>query len=199
MARRAIDAQTGAITLSPANFENLQSINEFSFGGSAKVKQLTISGAGIVGRSDTEAYVTVTPDVPGNKLYVAISNSLEGEKIPYEFIVEMEDGKVHSIRKKAALQNGKYYKASLNYNINTLYDAAKTPLTFEMLEKGLITIYNPKNLEIQWSVNGSDFVSSSDSEIQVDNLKLGDKRMILILLAAPESVLIWVRHMFMEI
>ena len=171
----SIDAQTGAITLSPANFENLQSINEFSFGGSAKVKQLTISGAGIVGRSDTEAYVTVTPDVPGNKLYVAISNSLEGEKIPYEFIVEMEDGKVHSIRKKAALQNGKYYKASLNYNINTLYDAAKTPLTFEMLEKGLITIYNPKNLEIQWSVNGSDFVSSSDSEIQVDNLKLGDK------------------------
>ena len=171
----AIDAQTGAITLSPANFETLQSINEFSFGGSAKVKQLTISGAGIVGRSDTEAYVTVTPDVPGNKLYVAISNSLEGEKIPYEFIVEMEDGKVHSIRKKAALQDGKYYRAGINYNINTLYDAAKTPLTFEMLEDGLINIKNPKNLEIQWSVNGSDFVSSSDSEIQVDNLKLGDK------------------------
>lgn len=45
-------------------------------------------------------------------------------------------------------------------------DAAKTPLTFEMLEDGLINIKNPKNLEIQWAVNGSDFVSSSDSEIQ---------------------------------
>ena len=48
----------------------------------------------------------------------------------------------------------------------TAADAAKTPLTFEMLEDGLINIKNPKNLEIQWAVNGSDFVSSSDSEIQ---------------------------------
>ena len=172
----AIDSETDAISLSSASFESLQSINEFSFGGSAKVKQLTISGAGIVGRSDTEAYVTVTPDVPGNKLYVAISNSLEGEKIPYEFIVEMEDGKVHSIRKKAALQNGKYYKAGISYNINTLYDAAKTPLTIEMLEtNGMIVISNPRKLEIQWSINGSDYVSSSDSEIRIRNLSLGDK------------------------
>ena len=172
----AIDSETDAITLSSANFENLQSINEFSFGGSAKVKQLTISGAGIVGRSDTEAYVTVTPDVPGNKLYVAISNSLEGEKIPYEFIVEMEDGKVHSIRKKAALQNGKYYKASISYNINTLYEAAKTPLTFEMLEtNSWIDINNPKELEIQWSINGSDFERSSNSTIVIGPLSLGDK------------------------
>lgn len=170
----SIDAQTGAITPSPANFENLQSINEFSFGGSAKVKQLTISGAGIVGRSDTEAYVTVTPDVPGNKLYVAISNSLAGEKIPYEFTVEMEDGKVHSIRKKAALQNGKYYKASLNYNLNTLYEAAKTPLTFEALSKGLIQIINPKGLKIQWSVNGSGTQDDSGSTISI-SCERGDR------------------------
>ena len=170
----AIDSETDAITLSSASFENLQSINEFSF-GSLKVKRLTISGAGIVGRSATEAYVTVTPEEPANKLYVAISNNKAGEKIPYEFTAEMENGQVHSLRKKAALQDGKYYRAGINYNINTLYDAAKTPLTFEMLEDGLININNPKNLEIQWSVNGSDFVSSSDSEIQVDNLKLGDK------------------------
>ena len=170
----AIDSETDAISLSSASFKNLQSINEFSF-GSLKVKRLAISGAGIVGRSATEAYVTVTPEEPANKLYVAISNNKAGEKIPYEFTAEMENGQVHSLRKKAALQDGKYYRAGINYNINTLYDAAKTPLTFEMLEDGLIIIKNPKNLEIQWSVNGSDFVSSSDSKIQVGNLKLGDK------------------------
>ena len=171
----SIDAQTGAITLSPANFENLQSINEFSF-GSLKVKRLTISGAGIVGRSDTEAYVTVTPEEPANKLYVAISNNKAGEKIPYEFTAEMENGQVHSLRKKAALQDGKYYRAGISYNINTLYDAAKTPLTFEVLRtNGVIAINNPKNLEIQWSINGSDYVSSSDSEIRIEHLDIGDK------------------------
>ena len=171
----AIDSETDAITLSSANFINLQSINEFSF-GSQKVKRLTISGAGIVGRSDTEAYVTVTPEEPANKLYVAISNNKAGEKIPYEFTAEMENGQVHSLRKKAALQDGKYYRAGINYNINTLYDAAKTPLTFEVLEtNSRIEIYNPKELEIQWSINGSDYVSSSDSDISIAHLDIGDK------------------------
>lgn len=168
----AIDSETDAITLSSASFENLQSINEFSF-GVLKVKSLTISGAGIVGRNDREAYVTVTPETPSNKLYVAMSSSLTGEKISYEFLMESEDGRVLTQTKKAALGNGKFYKAGINNY--SLYEADKTPLTFEMLEKGRIVIQNPKNLEIQWSVNGSDFVSSSDSEIQVDNLKLGDK------------------------
>ncbi len=172
---KSIDNQTDAITLSSASFESLQSINEFSF-GSQKVKRLTISGAGIVGRSDTEAYVTVTPEEPANKLYVAISNNKAGEKIPYEFTAEMENGQVHSLRKKAALQDGKYYRAGINYNINTLYDAAKTPLTFEVLEtNSWIDIKNPKELEIQWSINGSDYVSSSNSEIVIGPLSLGDK------------------------
>ncbi len=171
----SIDSQTGNITLSGANFASLQSINEFSF-GSQKVKRLTISGAGIVGWSATEAYVTVTPEEPTNKLYVAISNSMAGKKIPYEFTAEMENGQVHSLRKKAALQDGKYYRAGINYNINTLYDAAKTPLTFEMLETdSKIDINNPKELEIQWAINGSDYVSSSDSKISIGPLSLGDK------------------------
>ena len=168
----SIDAQTGAITLSPANFENLQSINEFSF-GVLKVKSLTISGAGIVGRNDREAYVTVTPKTPSNKLYVAMSSSLTGEKISYEFLMESEDGRVLTQTKKASLGNGKFYKAGINSY--SLYDADKTPLTFEMLEEGRIVIRNPKNLEIRWAVNGSAFVSSSDSEIYIGNLNLGDK------------------------
>ena len=168
----AIDSETDAITLSSASFENLQSINEFSF-GVLKVKSLTISGAGIVGRNDREAYVTVTPETPSNKLYVAMSSSLTGEKISYEFLMESEDGRVLTQTKKAALGNGKFYKAGINSY--SLYDADKTPLTFEMLEEGRIVIRNPKNLEIRWAVNGSAFVSSSDSEIYIGNLNLGDK------------------------
>lgn len=168
----AIDSETDAITLSSASFENLQSINEFSF-GVLKVKSLTISGAGIVGRNDREAYVTVTPETPSNKLYVAMSSSLTGEKISYEFLMESEDGRVLTKTKKAALEDGKFYKAGINSY--SLYDADKTPLTFEMLEEGRIVIRNPKNLEIRWAVNGSAFVSSSDSEIIIGNLNLGDK------------------------
>lgn len=168
----AIDSETDAITLSSASFENLQSINEFSF-GVLKVKSLTISGPGIVGRNDREAYVTVTPETPSNKLYVAMSSSLTGEKISYEFLMESEDGRVLTQTKKAALGNGKFYKAGINSY--SLYDADKTPLTFEMLEEGQIVIRNPKNLEIRWAVNGSAFVSSSDSEIYIGNLNLGDK------------------------
>ena len=168
----SIDSETDAITLSSASFENLQSINEFSF-GVLKVKSLTISGAGIVGRNDREAYVTVTPETPSNKLYVAMSSSLTGQKISYEFLMESEDGRVLTQTKKAALGNGKFYKAGINSY--STYEADKTPLTFEMLEKGRIVIKNPKNLEIRWAVNGSAFISSSDSDIRLEPLNLGDK------------------------
>lgn len=169
---KSIDSKSGAIILTDANFNNLQSINEFSF-GVLKVKSLTISGAGIVGRNDREAYVTVTPETPTNKLYVAMSSSLTGKKISYEFLMESEDGRVLTKTKKATLEDGKFYKAGINSY--SLYDADKTPLTFEMLEEGRIVIKNPKNLEIRWAVNGSDFVSSSDSDIYIENLNLGDK------------------------
>ena len=168
----SIDSETDAITLSSASFKSLQSINEFSF-GVLEVKSLTISGAGIVGRNDREAYVTVTPETPTNKLYVAMSSSLTGQKISYEFLMESEDGRVLTQTKKAALGNGKFYKAGINDY--SLYEADKTPLTFEMLKEGRIVINNPKNLEIRWAVNGSAFVSSSDSKIYIENLNLGDK------------------------
>ena len=169
----SIDAQTGAITLSPANFETLQSINEFSF-GVKKVKHLTISGAGIVGRSSTEAYVTVTPETPTNKLYVAISNSKAGVKIPYEFIAETDDGRTIHQTKKAALQNGKFYRTGINKY--SAYNAASTPLTFEMLDDGEIIIYNRKGLTIRWTLNGSKFTEESkENTITIKNLHLGDK------------------------
>lgn len=169
----SIDAQTGAITLSPANFESLQSINEFSF-GSLKVKSLTISGAGIVGRSSTEAYVTVTPETPTNKLYVAISNSKAGVKIPYEFIAETDDGRTIHQTKKAALQNGKFYRTGINKY--SAYNAASTPLTFEMLDDGEIRINNGKGLTIRWTLNGSNFTEESkENPITIKNLHLGDK------------------------
>ena len=169
----SIDAQTGAITLSPANFESLQSINEFDF-GVAKVKHLTISGAGIVGRSSTEAYVTVTPETPTNKLYVAISNSKAGVKIPYEFIAETDDGRTIHQTKKAALQNGKFYRTGINKY--SAYNAASTPLTFEMLDDGEIIIYNRKGLTIRWTLNGSNFTEESkENTITIKNLHLGDK------------------------
>lgn len=169
----SIDAQTGAITLSPANFESLQSINEFDF-GVAKVKHLTISGAGIVGRSSTEAYVTVTPETPTNKLYVAISNSKAGVKIPYEFIAETDDGRTIHQTKKAALQNGKFYRTGINKY--SAYNAASTPLTFEMLDDGEIRINNRKGLTIRWTLNGSNFTEESkENPITIKNLHLGDK------------------------
>lgn len=174
---KSIDNQTDAITLSSASFESLQSINEFDF-GVAKVKQLTISGAGIVGRNDREAYVTVTPETPTNKLYVAISNSKTGVKIPYEFTAETEDGRVFSLRKKAALQNGKYYTTRLSLSLDKQYDALSTPLTFEALENGLITIKNPNNLTICWTLNDKntslDCFESSNNPVTIP-VNLGDR------------------------
>lgn len=168
-----VNRKAGTITLSDANFESLQSINEFDF-GVAKVKHLTISGAGIVGRSSTEAYVTVTPETPTNKLYVAISNSKAGVKIPYEFTAETDDGRTIHQTKKAALQNGKFYRTGINKY--SAYNAASTPLTFEMLDDGEITIYNPNGLTIRWALNGSNTTEDSNEDpIIIKNLHLGDK------------------------
>ena len=169
----SIDSQTGNITLSGANFASLQSINEFSF-GVAKVKRLTISGVGIVGRNDREKYVTVTPDEPINKLYVAISNDKAGVKISYDFLMETEDGRVLTQTKKAALGNGKFYKTGINSY--SLYNAAKTPLTIEMLENdGTIRIRNPLSKKIEWAVNGSDRLESRDTMILITGLEMGSK------------------------
>ena len=174
---KSIDNLTDKLSLSTASFEALQSINEFSF-GSLKVKRLTISGAGIVGRSATEAYVTVTPEEPANKLYVAISNNKTGVKVPYEFMAVAEDDRVFSLRKKAALLNGKYYTTRLSLSLDKQYDALSTPLTFEALEKGLITIKNPNNLTICWTLNDKntslDCFESSNNPVTIP-VNLGDR------------------------
>ena len=168
-----INSQTESITLTPAKFKNLQSISEFSF-GVVKVKSLTISGAGIVGRNERETHVTVTPDEPTNKLYVAISNKLTGQKIPYEFLMETDNGQVLTKTKKATLENGKFYKAGINSY--SLYNAVEIPLTLEMLENdnGII-IRNPRSLTIKWKVNDSDYMDSADTLIQIEGLNIGDK------------------------
>ena len=167
----------GDIFLSTATFESLQSINEISF-GSANVTHLTISGAGIVGKRGSEAFVSVTPQTPVNKLYVAISNNKTGVKIPYEFTVETDNGKVFSLRKKAALQNGKYYSTRLSLSLDKLYEAISTPLTFEALDDGYITIQNPNSLIIQWTRNEKntslDSFESSNNPITIP-VSLGDK------------------------
>lgn len=169
-----IDTQNKVISFSSANFQSLQSINNFSFDYSGaysnKIKKLTITAIGLLGES-----VTIIPDSPTTEFYVALSNPLN-EKVRYDFTAELENGDIITRSKRANLQDGKYYYAF----INNFLAADHEPLTFELLADGTITIQNPRSITIYYNINSSDpsnslySTSSSANPIVIDAHK-GDK------------------------
>lgn len=169
------DPSAQALSLSPAVFENRQSINLFDFMsaglGDKKLVKLTITGEGLV-----SSPVEVIPDTPmravDTKLYVALSNTLD-KKVVYDFCVELEDGTVWSGVRRANLQNGKCYRSQF-YNVFSLYDPMATPLTLQVMEAGTVSIDNPLGKTIYYSKGASFDRVSSASRIEIP-VEAGDR------------------------
>ena len=182
----AVDASSGTISLSQANFESRQSINLFEFNYS------TVNTEGIVKLTVTAPNnlsggpITVIPETPVSRLFVAIPKFYDGpEKLVYTFVAETESGIRYEGTKRASLKAGKYYKTTVQL---AKYDPIATPLTIEALEDGTVTIRNPKNHTLFYGfagVNNSAINSNVavGDPIQIE-VKAGDK---LLLGAKPAS------------
>ncbi len=160
----ALDNANSTIKLSDATFQNLQSINYFSFdypgSSSNKIKRLTITSKVLA----DGGMATIIPDTPTTDFYVALSNAsyTSVEKVYYDFTAEMENGEIWSARKKANLKNGKFY-AIKDFNTLVKYGAS-TPLTVEIADNaanGTITIDNP---------NGKTFFIKKNDEGQYNTM-----------------------------
>ncbi len=150
---KKVDTANNAVVFSHAAFESQQSITKFNFryssGTPGAIKQLTILAPG---RMDP---VTVIPANPAMEFHVALPKiDSGGEKIVYTFLAEAQNGDIYEGTKKAALQAGKYYRATVGL---AKYDPIATPLTIEALEDGVITISNPLNKKIRWNAEEEDF------------------------------------------
>ena len=144
---KEVDSVNKTVVFSHAAFESQQSITKFNFrynsGTPGAIRQLTILAPG---RMDP---VTVIPANPAMEFHVALPRiDSGGEKIVYTFLAETLSGDIYEGTKKAALQAGKYYKATVGL---AKYDPIATPLTIEALEDGVITISNPLNKRIRWN------------------------------------------------
>ena len=150
---KEVDNDNKTVVFSHAAFESQQSITKFIFryssGTPGAIRQLTILAPG---RMDP---VTVIPANPAMEFHVALPRiDSGGEKIVYTFLAETLSGDVYEGTKKAALQAGKYYKATVGL---AKYDPIATPLTIEALEDGVITISNPLGRIIRWNAQGEEF------------------------------------------
>ena len=150
---KRIDQKNNTLVFSHAAFESQQSITKFIFryssGTPGAIRQLTILAPG---RMDP---VTVIPANPAMEFHVALPRiDSGGEKIVYTFLAEAQNGDIYEGTKKAALQAGKYYRATVGL---AKYDPIATPLTIEALEDGVITISNPLNKKIRWNAEEEDF------------------------------------------
>lgn len=150
---KEVDSVNKTVVFSHAAFESQQSITKFIFryssGTPGDIRQLTILAPG---RMDP---VTVIPANPAMEFHVALPRiDFGGEKIVYTFLAETQNGDIYEGTKKAALQAGKYYRATVGL---AKYDPIATPLTIEALEDGVITISNPLGRIIRWNAQGEEF------------------------------------------
>ena len=155
----SVDASSGTISLSQADFVCRQSISLFEF------NYATVNTEGIVKLTITAPHnlnggpITVVPETPATRFFVAIPKFYDGpEKLVYSFVAETESGLRYEGTKRACLQAGKYYKTTVQL---AKYDPIATPLTIEALEDGTITIRNPRNLTILYNAEGQGFTHMS--------------------------------------
>ena len=152
----AVEEVSGRLSLTPATFHSLQSINYFSFSYSSnwsnKITRLTITSNNISGGGGPGSRtVTVIPETPATDFYVSLQPCNNGEKAVYDFTAETENGKTYYGYKKADLLPGKAYKVS-GFQL-TEYNELSIPLTIQALASGTVTIQNPLALPIRWSKN----------------------------------------------
>ena len=165
---KEVDSGNKTVVFSHAAFESQQSITKFIFryssGTPGAIRQLTILAPG---RMDP---VTVIPANPAMEFHVALPRiDSGGEKVVYSFLAETLSGDIYEGTKKAALQAGKYYKATVGL---AKYNPIATPLTIEALEDGAITISNPLGRNIRWNAeegafSGSHLESSTEGLITI--------------------------------
>ncbi len=176
----SVDASSGTISLSQADFVCRQSISLFEF------NYATVNTEGIVKLTITAPHnlnggpITVIPERPATRLFVAIPKIGDGsDKQVYSFVVETESGICYEGTKKACLKAGKYYKTTVQL---AKYDPIATPLTIEALEDGTVTIQNPKNHTLFYGFAGVNN-SAVNSNIATGNpiqipVKAGDKLLL---------------------
>ena len=168
----SVNRAESRISLSAAVFQNCQSITLFNFlyenSGNNKIRKLTITSRGL------DHPVTVIPETPGKEFYIAIP-AKEGatEKLAYDFMAEMQDGKLFSTTMKAGLENGKFYKAD---KYLYAYDPVREPFTIEALEAGTLEISNPNGWVFYYGINTGNIQSSiaSGADIRIP-LEAGDR------------------------
>lgn len=109
------DASTPSVTTTAATFTSQQAITKFTF--STAVKSLTISGTGLVqsiaaNGTETTGDIDVTLATASTTVYVAMRNN-SGSKQTYTFTATDASGNTYTATKKAKLENGKNYAASV--------------------------------------------------------------------------------------
>ena len=112
-----ISVESGNVSANAATFVPLQSVTKFSFTDGTNpvvVKSLTISNDNLVtdGASSPAAVIDVTLETAGSSVYVAMSNPSDAKET-YIFNVVDENGWTWTGTKKANLQDGAYYTASV--------------------------------------------------------------------------------------
>lgn len=182
---KSVDNATSTVVFEDATFQRRQSINQFTFSydgaESNKITKITITSAAL-GLSRA----TVIPEAPRLEFFIALPGVEGDDKVPFDFLLETENGTVLNITKKAKLVAGKYYKATFTLSTTYhAYDSAKQPLTIEALADGKVTIQNPLNRTLYYGFEGvnnsavnSNIASGNPIEIEVkagDMLLLGGK------------------------
>ncbi|MBR1698268.1 MAG: leucine-rich repeat protein [Bacteroidales bacterium] len=165
---KEVDSVNKTVVFSHAAFESQQSITKFIFryssGTPGDIRHLTILAPG---RMDP---VTIIPANPAMEFHVALPRiDSGGEKIVYTFLAEAQNGDIYEGTKKAALQAGKYYRATVGL---AKYAPIATPLTIEALEDGVITISNPLNKKIRWNAEEEDFFGEHAQFSEADPIEI---------------------------
>lgn len=179
---KSVDNATSKVVFEDATFQRRQSINQFTFSydgaESNKITKITVTSPAL-GLSQA----TIIPEAPALEFFIALPGVEGEEKLPFDFLLETENGTVLNITKKAKLLAGKYYKAtfalSTTYNA---YDSAKQPLTIEALQDGKVTILNPLNRTLYYGFEGVNNSAvnthiATGNPIEID-VKAGDKLLL---------------------
>lgn len=179
---KSVDNAASKVVFEDATFQHQQSINQFTFSYSGaesnKITKITVTSAAL-GLSRA----TIIPDAPALEFFIALPGVEGDSKVPFDFLLETENGTVLNVSKKAKLVAGKFYKATFTLSTTyNAYDSAKQPLTIEALGDGKVTIQNPLNRTLYYGFEGvnnsainSNVATGNSIEIEV---KAGDKLLL---------------------
>ena len=169
--------ESEVLSTTPAQFKNQQAVCRFTLtkeedGSLLYGKKLTISGNGLVGGP-----IVVTPTTPNTEFYVAMSNSVS-DKQEYTFSLVDRCGTSYQKKKKAHLENGKFYSTTLSFPCDDV-----EYLTFHVTQGGTISWYANEmsyhveissNLSLYYSLNGGEWTELTCIPSSSINVSAGD-------------------------